>query len=237
MVLDEPTYEGSHSESMPRGHKVVGFEVIPLSIKHQYGNNPPENDKHPRDEVDGEDSRDDHVHRDRRLLLSSHAIVRGYPLTTCNTINGPGHSINPERWQEIDGAHVTDGSGEVSYEEVIYTYDVRWERSSVHWTNRWDVYLTANSDNQAHYFSIINSLMIVIFLSWAVAMILVKALRKDIIDYHAKKNHSSSSYGVGVGGVRAISLTSNNNDTSRGSLSHRLEIYLGALGSLVTLAM
>ena len=38
VVLDEPTYEGSHSES--RGHKVVGFEVIPLNIKHQYGNNP-----------------------------------------------------------------------------------------------------------------------------------------------------------------------------------------------------
>lgn len=31
--------------------------------------------------------------------------------------------------------------------EIIFTYDVIWEKSSIEWSNRWDVYLTANNSN------------------------------------------------------------------------------------------
>ena len=47
---------------------------------------------------------------------------------------------------------------------MIFTYDVEWEMSSVKWASRWDVYLYA-TDEQIHWFSIINSLMIVLFLT------------------------------------------------------------------------
>jgi hypothetical protein len=49
--------------------------------------------------------------------------------------------------------------------EVIYTYDVEWKQSDVTWSHRWDVYFTGNPDDEIHYFSIVNSLMIVLFLT------------------------------------------------------------------------
>lgn len=52
------------------------------------------------------------------------------------------------------------------------------------WTNRWDVYLKGNPDDEIHYFSIVNSLMIVLFLTGVVAMIMLRTLHKDISSYN-----------------------------------------------------
>ena len=49
---------------------------------------------------------------------------------------------------------------------------MRWEYSDVKWASRWDVYLYA-TDEQIHWFSIVNSFMIVLFLSGMLAMIMV----------------------------------------------------------------
>ena len=47
----------------------------------------------------------------------------------------------------------------------------------------WDTYL-AMSDVQIHWFSIINSVIVVFFLAGIVAMIIVKTLRRDIARYN-----------------------------------------------------
>ena len=59
--------------------------------------------------------------------------------------------------------------------DIVWTYDVRWEYSDVKWASRWDVYLYA-TDEQIHWFSILNSLAIVLLLSGIVAMIMVRTL-------------------------------------------------------------
>ena len=56
--------------------------------------------------------------------------------------------------------------------------------STIPWENRWDVYLQGNPDDEIHYFSIVNSLMIVLFLTGVVAMIMLRTLRKDISSYN-----------------------------------------------------
>ena len=48
--------------------------------------------------------------------------------------------------------------------EVIFTYDVVWEHSDIAWASRWDLYLYMG-DDQVHWFSILNSLVIVFLLS------------------------------------------------------------------------
>lgn len=48
--------------------------------------------------------------------------------------------------------------------ELYFTYSVVWQESSVKWASRWDIYLGMN-DVQIHWFSIINSLVVVFFLS------------------------------------------------------------------------
>jgi len=69
---------------------------------------------------------------------------------------------------------------------VVWTYDVRWEASEIKWASRWDLYLNAGTAETAevHWFSIINSLLIVLFLSGMVAMILVRTLHKDLNRYN-----------------------------------------------------
>ncbi len=93
-------------------------------------------------------------------------------LTTCNAKNPA--AFNPDKFQPV----------EIKAEEVIYTYDVKWERSDLTWSQRWDVYLKGNPDDEIHYFSIVNSLMIVLFLTGVVAMIMLRTLHKDISSYN-----------------------------------------------------
>lgn len=85
------------------------------------------------------------------------------------------HNFDGNYPQKIDGPT-----------EVIWTYDVQWEQSDVKWASRWDVYLSMNNryDDEVHWFSIINSLLIVIFLSGMVAMIMLRTLHRDLARYN-----------------------------------------------------
>lgn len=67
--------------------------------------------------------------------------------------------------------------------DIIYTYSVEYVPSSTPWATRWDHYLKVKR-NEVHLFSIINSLVIVVFLSAMVGMILLKTLHKDIARYN-----------------------------------------------------
>merc|ERR1719356_2037474 len=68
-------------------------------------------------------------------------------------------------------------------EEITYTYDVQWAESDIRWASRWDNYLKMTG-GQIHWFSILNSLMIMLFLSGMVAMILLRTLHRDITKYN-----------------------------------------------------
>ena len=92
------------------------------------------------------------------------------PLGTCTPTKPVTHSLPPQQ---------TSKAG-----EVIFTYDVRWEYSDVKWASRWDVYLYA-TDEQIHWFSIINSLMIVLFLTGMCAMIMTRTLVRSHTQPHA----------------------------------------------------
>lgn len=126
-----------HMDPETESARIVGFEVAPYSINHEYKE---WNDKNPQ-------------------------------LLTCNpsTKNTIQASTIP---QEVDTG-----------KEVIFTYDVSFESSDIKWASRWDTYLLMN-DDQIHWFSIINSLMIVLFLSGMVAMIMMRTLFRDIANYN-----------------------------------------------------
>lgn len=67
--------------------------------------------------------------------------------------------------------------------KITYSYDVVWISSPIRWASRWDNYLKMH-EGQIHWFSIVNSLMIVLFLSGMVAMILLRTLHRDIAKYN-----------------------------------------------------
>lgn len=67
---------------------------------------------------------------------------------------------------------------------VFFSYEVKWVKSETAWADRWDVYLIGSPDDDIHFFAIVNSLMIVLFLTGAIATIMVRALRNDISAYN-----------------------------------------------------
>lgn len=83
-----------------------------------------------------------------------------------------------------DACHFPDNArpqyiNRVGKTNLFFTYSVEWKQSDVRWASRWDSYL-AMSDVQIHWFSIVNSLIVVFFLSGILTMIIIRTLRRDI---------------------------------------------------------
>ncbi|KAL1544678.1 Transmembrane 9 superfamily member 8 [Salvia divinorum] len=134
-----------HKDPQTYTSRIVGFEVTPFSVKHEYEGKWTGNTR----------------------------------LTTCDP-----HA------QHI----VTSSSSPQEVEdkqEVIFTYDVTFQESDVKWASRWDTYLLM-ADDQIHWFSIVNSLMIVLFLSGMVAMIMLRTLYRDISRYNELETHEEA---------------------------------------------
>lgn len=66
---------------------------------------------------------------------------------------------------------------------VPFTYGVYWRPSKTAWATRWDTYLHV-FDPKIHWFSLVNSAIIVVFLCAMVVAILMRALKKDIARYN-----------------------------------------------------
>jgi len=97
------------------------------------------------------------------------------PLETCSAVNHMAKkSIGVSQIVEKD-------------EKIIFTYDVIWKYSEVAWSSRWDIYLTENNlvPAQVHWYSITNSIVVMVFLSILVISILVRSLRRDIALYNS----------------------------------------------------
>lgn len=126
------------------GHRIVGFYVEPISIKHRFTGGK---------QWDGKGE--------------------APALSACHG----GEHLEFESDREAQ--RVESGS-------LLFTYDVEWRESTVQWASRWDVYLTQNNAvaDRVHWFSIINSVLIVLFLAFMVAMILVRTLNRDISKYN-----------------------------------------------------
>ncbi|ONK70465.1 uncharacterized protein A4U43_C05F34000 [Asparagus officinalis] len=118
--------------------RIVGFEVKPFSVKHDY---------------EGE-------------------WMEGRTrLTTCDP-HAKQTVLSSDSPQEVEDK-----------KDIIFTYDIEFQESDVKWASRWDTYLLMN-DDQIHWFSIVNSVMIVLFLSGMVAMIMLRTLYRDISKYN-----------------------------------------------------
>jgi transmembrane 9 superfamily member 2/4 len=70
-------------------------------------------------------------------------------------------------------------------DEMTWSYSIKWEESDVEWSTRWDVYMKSSAvESRIHWFSILNSLLIVFLLSAMIGFILIRALRRDLARYN-----------------------------------------------------
>ncbi|KAL0410505.1 UNVERIFIED_CONTAM: Transmembrane 9 superfamily member 7 [Sesamum latifolium] len=143
--------------------------------------------------------------KDQRYFINNHLNfkVKYHPDPDADTARVVGFEVTPlsinhhyKKWNENNtelstckhGIQTVLQPGMLPQEidadkEIVFTYDVSFESSDIRWASRWDMYLLMN-DDQIHWFSIINSLMIVLFLSGMVAMIMARTLYRDIAKYN-----------------------------------------------------
>lgn len=97
-------------------------------------------------------------------------------------------SLGGNQDAEPDCNAVLDGPALILSEEttnnVRYSFRVTWRESDTPWATRWDNYLHI-FDPRIHWFSLINSLVIVVFLCVMVSMILLRTVSRDISRYNA----------------------------------------------------
>ncbi|KAJ7540925.1 hypothetical protein O6H91_10G036500 [Diphasiastrum complanatum] len=65
---------------------------------------------------------------------------------------------------------------------ITFSYEVIFERSQIRWPSRWDVYLRTGGA-RVHWFSILNSLMVIFFLAGIVFVIFLRTVRRDLTKY------------------------------------------------------
>ncbi|XP_062078276.1 transmembrane 9 superfamily member 11 [Humulus lupulus] len=90
---------------------------------------------------------------------------------------------------------------------IVFTYEVEFEKSDIKWPSRWDAYLKMEG-SKVHWFSILNSLMVITFLAGIVLVILLRTVRRDLTRYEeldkeaqAQMNEELSGWKLVVGDV------------------------------------
>jgi len=135
-----------------------------------------------------------------------------YPVSFAHEIQDKGSITENLSTQEVatcnaEGADSVDNDLETYWKlktdpntetdlPIIYSYEVEWKESDLDWADRWDVYILGNSNfagDDIHTFAIVNSFMIVLFLTGAIATIMVRTLRKDIAGYNEMQSLDETS--------------------------------------------
>lgn len=71
-------------------------------------------------------------------------------------------------------------------DSVIFTYDVAFKASDLAWATRWDPILNTNAEiKKVQWFSIVNSLMVSLFLTALVAIVMLRTVLRDFGRYNA----------------------------------------------------
>ena len=93
------------------------------------------------------------------------------------------------------------------HERVSFTYEVEFVKSNIKWPSRWDAYLKMEGA-RVHWFSILNSLMVIFFLAGIVFVIFLRTVRRDLTRYEeldkeaqAQMNEELSGWKLVVGDV------------------------------------
>ncbi|KAK4327716.1 hypothetical protein Pmani_001820 [Petrolisthes manimaculis] len=140
--------------------------------------NPHDKDAHGRDGGDAHGAADKNTHDEGFTIVRFEVEPSSVDLSQIKQSVGNNECSFPDKHtpQEVKATGT----------QLLFTYSVEWVESNVPWASRWDIYLQM-SDVQIHWFSIVNSLVVVFFLSGILTMIIIRTLRRDIARYNAEE--------------------------------------------------
>ncbi|RVX20455.1 Transmembrane 9 superfamily member 11 [Vitis vinifera] len=88
-------------------------------------------------------------------------------------------------------------------EPIVFSYEVSFEDSDIEWLSRWDAYLKMEG-SQIHWFSILNSLMVVAFLAAIVLVIFLRTIRRDLTQYEEIDKDAQAEISEEVSGWKLV---------------------------------
>ncbi|GAX11113.1 hypothetical protein FisN_9Hh204 [Fistulifera solaris] len=160
---------------------ITGFDVYPVSYKHDTDGAtcPGSGSSRFRRRLDEGDEDDDFEDENEEVVIEDDDQDAEESTEEYTEEDGIAEIVNdPETYLQLR----VGAEGEAL--RVVYSYEIHWEESDLSWADRWDVYLIGSADDDIHFFAIINSLMIVLFLTGAIATIMIRTLKKDISAYN-----------------------------------------------------
>lgn len=138
-------------------------------------------------------------------------MVVGFEVVPCSIPHDAESVKNSKMYEKYPSAVKCDPSS-VSMvikegQPIVFTYDVSFVDSDIKWPSRWDAYLKMEG-SKVHWFSILNSLMVITFLAGIVLVILLRTVRRDLTRYEeldkeaqAQMNEELSGWKLVVGDV------------------------------------
>ncbi|KAJ0710232.1 putative nonaspanin (TM9SF) [Helianthus annuus] len=113
-------------------------------------------------------------------------MVVGFELTPCSVRHNPDSLKKLETYGKYPSKITCEenivGMTIKENEPVAFTYEVSFVESDIKWPSRWDAYLKMEGA-KVHWFSILNSLMVITFLAGIVLVIFLRTVRRDLSHY------------------------------------------------------
>jgi transmembrane 9 superfamily member 2/4 len=117
--------------------------------------------------------------------MSGYQIV-GFEVTPCSFKRDSGYLSKFNMYEKIDPVYCPVEIGRsqpiIENERISFTYDVEFVKSDIKWPSRWDAYLKMNGA-KIHWLSIMNSVMVILFLASIVFVIFLRTVRRDLAKY------------------------------------------------------
>nr|XP_043623844.1 transmembrane 9 superfamily member 11-like [Erigeron canadensis] len=113
-------------------------------------------------------------------------IVVGFEVTPCSYQHNAESVKNLKMYgkypSKITCEPNTVTMGIKENQPVAFSYEVEFVESDIKWPSRWDAYLKMEGA-KVHWFSILNSLMVITFLAGIVLVIFLRTVRRDLTHY------------------------------------------------------
>lgn len=88
-------------------------------------------------------------------------------------------------------------------ERITFSYEVEFVKSDIRWPSRWDAYLKMDGA-RVHWFSIMNSLMVIFFLAGIVFVIFLRTVRRDLTRYEELDKESQAQMNEELSGWKLV---------------------------------
>ncbi|KAK6919191.1 Nonaspanin (TM9SF) [Dillenia turbinata] len=137
--------------------------------------------------------------------------IVGFEVVPCSVKHDPEAMLKLHRYDKISPIRCPAELDKYQIireqERVSFTYEVEFVKSNIRWPSRWDAYLKMEGA-RVHWFSILNSLMVIFFLAGIVFVIFLRTVRRDLTRYEeldketqAQMNEELSGWKLVVGDV------------------------------------